>query len=139
MARDFKPQGFQALTPYLHIKDCDGFIAFLKAAFGVNKENVYRDGNGNVVHAEVHIDDSVLEFSEAREEYPPNPTAFHLYVPDVDEVHRKAVKAGGKEMAEPGDQAYGERSSAVRDSWGNNWYIATYTGVMKEEPGIVKD
>lgn len=139
MSKDFKPQGFRALTPYLHIEDCDSFIAFLKAAFGANQEHVYRDNNGQVVHAQIMIDDSLLEFAEARPEYPSMPTAFHLYVPDVDAVHLQAVEAGGKALAAPIDQPYGERSSAVRDAWGNNWYIATYTGVLKEEPGVVKE
>lgn len=139
MATDFKPRGFRALTPYLHIENSEAFLAFLKAAFNARQESIYRDDSGNVVHAEIHIDDSILEFSEARSEYPSMPTAFHLYVPNVDETHQRAVKAGASAMAEPTDQFYGERSSAVRDAWGNNWYIATYTGVMKEEPGVVKD
>ncbi len=139
MSTDFKPQGFRALTPYLHIEDCDAFLAFLKAAFGAGQENVYRGGDGKVVHAEIRIDDSLLEFSEARPEFPAMPTAFHLYVPDVDLTHQQALKAGCKVLMEPADQHYGERSSAVRDAWGNNWYIATYTGIMKEAPGIVKE
>lgn len=139
MATDFKPRGFRALTPYLHIENSEAFLAFLKAAFNAGQESIYRDDSGNIVHAEIHIDDSILEFSEARPEYPSMPTAFHLYVPNVDETHQQAVKAGASATAEPTDQFYGERSSAVRDAWGNNWYIATYTGVMKEEDGVVKD
>ena len=132
MAAPFKPAGFPALTTYLSITGCDEFIAFLKAAFGANKEAVYRDQDGRVMHAHIYIDDTILEFSEARPEYPAMPASFHLYVPDVDAVHQQAVKAGGTATAEPVDQVYGERSSAVRDAWGNNWYIATYTGVMQD-------
>ncbi|WP_298738883.1 VOC family protein [uncultured Chitinophaga sp.] len=139
MATDYKPDGLRALTPYLHIENCDAFLAFLKAAFNAGQENVYRDDSNNVVHAEIRIDDSILEFSEARPEYPSMPSAFHLYVPAVDETYRRALKAGAASMAEPADQFYGERSGAVRDAWGNNWYIATYTGVMKEDPNAVKD
>jgi PhnB protein len=53
------------------------------------------------------------------------PAALHVYVPNVDEVHARAVNAGGTSVQEPTDKFYGERSSAVKDPVGNCWYIAT--------------
>lgn len=128
----YKPAGFSALTTYLSVKESEQFVIFLKAAFNADREQVYKDDEGRVMHAHIYIDDAILEFAEARPEYPSMPTSFHLYVPDVDAIHEQAIAAGATATAEPVDQPYGERSSAVRDAWGNNWYIATYTGKMQE-------
>jgi len=131
MSATFKPAGFSALTTYLSIKECEQFVIFLKAAFGAVNEEIHKDDEGRVMHAQIRIDDTMLEFSEARPEYPPMPVYFHLYVPDVDAVHKQAIAAGGVALAEPEDKPYGERSSGVQDAWGNHWYIATYTGKMQ--------
>jgi uncharacterized glyoxalase superfamily protein PhnB len=53
------------------------------------------------------------------------PAAIHLYVPNVDEVYARAMAAGATSLGEPSDQEYGERSAAVKDIGGNEWYIAT--------------
>jgi uncharacterized glyoxalase superfamily protein PhnB len=74
----------------------------------------------------------MVEFSEATEQWPPMTSALHLYVSDVDAIHRRAVQAGEISVHEPVDQFYGERSSAVRDMCGNNWYIATQTEVLSK-------
>ena len=88
---------------------------------------VHRSPDGVIVHAKIKIGDSIIEMSEARGEFQPMPSAFHLYVPDVDSVYRRAIEAGGKSMGEPTDQPYGERSAGVIDPGGNTWYIATTT------------
>jgi PhnB protein len=47
-------------------------------------------------------------------------------VPNVDAVHRQAVAAGATSFREPTDQPYGDRNAAVKDNFGNKWYIATH-------------
>lgn len=131
MAADFKPPGFQPLTPYLHVKDAEKFLNFLKQAFGADREELHRDNDGRIIHAQVSVGGCILEFSEATPKYPAFQSAFHFYVPDVDKVHQQALKAGASLLMEPADQDYGERSSGVQDPFGNNWYIATYTGPKK--------
>jgi len=51
---------------------------------------------------------------------------FYLYVPDCDAVYHRALAAGGKSIAEPVDHPYGDRSGAVQDAFGNEWWIATH-------------
>jgi PhnB protein len=53
-------------------------------------------------------------------------TAFYLYVPDVDAMYHRAVGAGGTSMTEPADQPYGDRIAVVKDSFGNQWVLATH-------------
>jgi len=47
-------------------------------------------------------------------------------VPDCDAVYQRAVAAGGKSVMEPTDHPYGDRSGAVQDAFGNEWWIATH-------------
>jgi uncharacterized glyoxalase superfamily protein PhnB len=50
---------------------------------------------------------------------------FYLYVPDADAAYRRALVAGATSLHEPADQPYGDRSAAVKDVFGNIWYVAT--------------
>ena len=59
-------------------------------------------------------------------QFQPMPTMFYLYVENVDALYRQAVDAGGISISPPADQPYGDRNAAVRDPFGNEWYIATH-------------
>jgi uncharacterized glyoxalase superfamily protein PhnB len=59
----------------------------------------------------------------------PVPDRYHTvtpYVPDVDAVYRRALRAGAAAIMEPPDQFYGDRHCGVRDAAGNQWWIATH-------------
>jgi PhnB protein len=59
------------------------------------------------------------------------PAMLHLYMEDVDAVYQRAIAAGAKSLREPADQPYGDRTGAVEDAFGNQWWIATHTGAAK--------
>jgi PhnB protein len=120
------PAGLRAVTPYLHLQDAPQIIGFLKNAFGAEELERALSPDGTIVHAKVRIGDSVVEMSEARAEYPPNPCALHLYVSDTDALYEHALGAGAISISAPADQPYGDRGAGVKDPAGNQWYIATY-------------
>jgi len=120
----YVPAGLHAVNIYLSPKGVPALIDFLKRAFGA-EEIARHEAGGAVVHARLKFGDSILEMGESRGEYQPMPCAIHYYVPDVDEVYRRAVAAGAVSMSVPTDQPYGERSAGVTDSHGNIWYLAT--------------
>ncbi len=70
--------------------------------------------------------DSHVELAYATEKWGAMTGALHIYVPDVDHAHRRAIEKGAHSLHEPMEMEYGERASAVKDPTGNNWYIATY-------------
>jgi PhnB protein len=130
---DYKPEGFHSVTPYLTVKGAAALIDFLKEAFSAEELDRHVEPSGRVAHATVKIGDSMVELSDGTEQWPAMPCALHVYVPDIDAVYQRAVKAGGTSLQEPKDQFYGERSGAVRDVCGNNWYIATQTEILSKE------
>jgi uncharacterized glyoxalase superfamily protein PhnB len=38
----------------------------------------------------------------------------------------RALAARGESIREPTDQTYSDRSAAVSDRWGNEWWLATH-------------
>jgi len=122
----YKPKGLHNVNPYLHPRRAEPLISFLKRAFGAEEMAKYATPDGVVMHAQIRVGDSVIEMGEAHGKYETMPAMFYLYVPNVDAVHRQAVAAGATSFQEPADQPYGDRNAAVKDSFGNKWYIATH-------------
>lgn len=128
------PKGFHTVTPYLMASDAPQLIDFVKRIF--DAEEIMRSvgGSGGGIHAEVRIGNSMLMIGGGGPglswKGTPAPSAFHVYVGDVDAAYNRAIEAGATSIQEVVDQPYGERSGSVRDKAGNNWYIAfpTYLG-----------
>jgi len=121
------PDGYHTLTPYLVADGADKVISFMKDAFGAKPvfEPMMRP-DGKIMHAEFKIGDSVVMIADASERARPTPAMLHVYVPNVDAVYQKAIKAGATSEMEPADMFYGDRGSSVKDPAGNRWHIATH-------------
>jgi PhnB protein len=121
------PEGFHTITPYLVVDGAEKVIRFMKEAFGAQPlfEPMMRP-DGKIMHAEFKIGDSMVMISDASERAKATSDMLHVYVPNVDAVYQKALKAGATPETEPSDQFYGDRSGGVRDPAGNRWYIATH-------------
>ena len=85
---------------------------------------VHRGPGGTIVHAKIRVGGSVIEMGEAHDEWGPMPTMFYVDVDDVDAWYRRALAAGAASMDPPALQPYGERRAALRDAFGNQWYLA---------------
>jgi PhnB protein len=119
------PEGYHSITPYLQVKDAQRFIEFLKDAFVA--EEIFRVPHGDqIAHAQLKIEESMIEVADAIDKYQPNPTAIWLFVADADASYARALKAGATSLGEPADQDYGDREASVKDPFGNHWYIATH-------------
>jgi PhnB protein len=121
------PEGYHTITPYLVVDGAEKIIRFAKEAFGAQPvfEPMMRP-DGKVMHAELKIGDSVVMIADTSERAQATSDMLHLYVPNVDAVYQKAIKAGGKSLMEPMDQFYGDRSGSIMDPTGNRWFIATH-------------
>ena len=124
---DYTPAGTTNLMPYLHPQGAPKMIEFLKQAFGAEEMAVHQSPDGIVRHATVRVGTSVLEMGEAHGQWQPMPMTFMLYVEDADEWYARAMKAQGTiSISAPGDQPYGDRMGAVKDPFGNTWYIGQH-------------
>jgi PhnB protein len=121
------PEGYHTLTPYLVVDGAEKIVRFTKEAFGAQLEHEpTMRPDGKIMHATLKIGDSTLMISDASEHAQATTVMLYLYVPDVDAVYQKALKAGGTALMEPADQFYGDRSGGVKDPAGNRWFIGTH-------------
>jgi PhnB protein len=90
------------------------------------------EAEGQVMHATVKIGDSIIMLTDVMGNHEPMPCQLYLYVDDMDSMYKKAVKAGGTSLREPMTEFYGDRSGAVKDEWGNHWWIATHVEDVSE-------
>jgi PhnB protein len=115
-----------AVRPYLY-GGLD-LLKFVEELFGA-LELERHEFSATALHVEVMIADSVIAMEVSD---PPHATAtpgsVYVYVADVDEVYAKALESGAISVAKPSDKPYDERSAGVKDSFGNTWWLSTYTG-----------
>jgi PhnB protein len=118
--------GMGAVRPYVYgTLDLLDFVSQVFSSAELERSEIGPDA----IRAEIMIGDSavVLDLSD-----PPHasaaPSSILVYVPDVDATYELALEAGAVSLAEPADKPYDERSAGVKDSFGNTWWISTYTG-----------
>ena len=120
------PEGYHTVTPHIRVQGTAKLIDFLKQAFDAKEIHRLAGPHGTVMHAECRIGDSMVMLGEPMGEWKPMPASIALYVPDADVVYTRALQAGATSLKEPSNQFYGDRSSGVKDPFGNHWWIHTH-------------
>lgn len=126
------PAGYEAVTPYLIVRDAVGAIEFYKKAFDATEVMRLVGNDGRTGHAEVRIGAGIVMLAEEMDGHPGpqtlggSPVAMMFYVKDVDAQVAKAIAAGGTLKRPVADQFYGDRSGGVTDPYGYVWWIATH-------------
>src|SRR5712664_3078446 len=131
----YQRPGLTGITPYIIVRPAAQFMDFLKSAFeGVERMRMPAP-DGSIMHAEVAIGDAAIEGSDGNEQYPTAPAAIHLYVDDPDAAYTRALQAGASSIYAPtDDHTSGDRWGAVKDQFGNHWYIAKPSGEWTPGP-----
>lgn len=129
------PEGASRATPYLSVSNASAMIDFYKKAFGASETIRLRQPDGRIGHAEITIGGASImladEFPEMGFLSPKSigcsrsPVGIHLYVEDVDAVHKRAVQTGATSIKEPTDEFFGERNAHVKDPSGHLWFLSS--------------
>lgn len=128
------PEGYHSVTPYLVIKGASQAIEFYKRAFGATEVMRMASPDGKIGHAELAIGDSKImladEYPEMGHRSPQSiggtGVSIMLYLDKVDEVFKRAIAAGAKELQPVKDQFYGDRSGTLQDPFGHVWTVSTH-------------
>jgi PhnB protein len=127
------PEHLHTVTPRLIVSDGADAIAFYVAAFEAQEIGERVVGpQGEVIHAEVRIGDSVVMItqelgvadapSKSQED---SVTAIMVtYWENVDVVWDRAVGAGADIIFPLADHFYGERGGRLRDPFGQQWMVS---------------
>jgi len=134
MAVKSVPDGYHTVTPYLIINGAVQALEFYKRAFGAAETVRMPDPKGRIAHAEIKIGDSMIMLADEHPEMGHRgprtlggtSVSILLYVPDVDTVFDRAIKAGAKSQRPVADQFYGDRMGTLEDPFGHVWTIGTH-------------
>src|SRR6267154_1064202 len=113
MATKSIPDGYHSVTPYLIIKGAADAIDFYKRVFGATELMRMPGPDGKIGHR------SPQSLGGAG-------VSLMVYVERVDEVFKRAVASGAKELQAVKDQFYGDRSGTLQDPFGHTWTVATH-------------
>ncbi len=135
------PEGFHTATPSLVVHDAAKAIEYYKKAFGAEERMQMPGPDGRIMHAEIKIGDSIIFLSDEMPgmggKSPQSAGAYtggmYLYVPNVDEVFKQAVDAGGKASGGVNEMFWGDRLGHFVDPFGHAWTVATHVADLTEE------
>ena len=126
MNRQFKPSAYNSVSPYFIVQGAQKLIDLLTEIFNAKVLRRYDMPDGTIMHVEIQIDDSVIMLGDSSDKFPPVPLVMHVYVPNVDEIFDRAIKAGCEIIEQP-KQREGDpdRRATFKDFAGNMWSVGT--------------
>ena len=135
------PEGFFTLTPSITVQGVDAAVDFYVKVFGAQKVLGLTGPDGNTVHAEIKIGDSIVMIDEenvAQGLKSPltlggTPAALVLYVDDADAVFATAIGAGAKERMPLEEQFWGDKYGELLDPTGHRWAVVTHVEDLTPE------
>jgi PhnB protein len=128
------PDGYQRVTPYLHVDGAEAAIDFYTRVLGAKERMRMPAPQGKIGHAELELGDAVImladEFPEMNVQGPKTvggtAVTLHVYVEDVDRTFEDALNAGATSVRDVEDQFYGDRNGQFQDPFGHRWSIASH-------------
>ena len=121
-----------AFYPNLLYADAEAAIEWLERTLGFERREVHHDDDGNIVHAEVALDSTVVMLGTAgvgREPFrslPPGGSLVYVAMDEVEALYERVREAGADIALELTDTDYGSRDFTVRDPEGTLWAFGTY-------------
>lgn len=125
MSESFQQDGYNTVMVYLVAGEAPRLADFVRELFGATEKMRFESDTG--VHIELVIGDTVLLIGGGPGQEP-RPAMLYVYVPDVDDVYKRALSAGCTSFQEPVDQEYGDRRAGFEDFAGNRWFVAQHVG-----------
>jgi PhnB protein len=124
-------EGKTFFAPELFINNGIKDISFYEAAFGAIELRRFSNDDGTIHVAELSINGALFHLHETTAKpYFMSPGANNgttvcigLFVPDVDAVMNKAIKAGSITIHPAQDYDYGYRQGTIKDPFGHYWQI----------------
>ncbi|MEK6805980.1 MAG: VOC family protein [Pseudomonadota bacterium] len=138
ITRDGGPMGWPTLSTYLVVQDATASVRFYQAAFGFRVEGaLMKDDRGLVQHAGMRLGEAAIMFGPrgmSPEMRAPatsgavDSLSMYVYVPDVDALTARALRAGAHMLQSPADQFWRDRVATFKDPDGYHWSFATHLG-----------
>ena len=132
--RGAPPVGYQTVSPYLLYEDADRAVAFLGEAFGFLERRAQVGAAGRGHHELVLGDDGLVmlgqmgpDFRGPRSLGIDAPSMVHVYVDDVESLHKRA-KAADADITDLEVAPVGDKRFTATDPEGHAWVFAERVG-----------
>ncbi|GHH73621.1 hypothetical protein GCM10018793_12550 [Streptomyces sulfonofaciens] len=126
-----------SVCPTLLYTDARAAIQELTEGLGFTEVNVYEDGGGTVMHAELAQGNGAVMLGTRgrggtydQTMQAAGPAGVYVAVEDVDAHHRRAEEHGVEILMPPTEREYGSREYRARDLEGNVWSFGTYSPAL---------
>jgi PhnB protein len=130
------PKDYNSVTPYLIVKGAAQAIDYYKKVFGATEIMRMPGPDGKIGHAELKIGNSNIMLADENPSMGAGHTSpatvggssvsLYVYLPNVDDVVKRATTEGAKLLKPVEDQFYGDRSGFIQDPFGHLWGVATH-------------
>ena len=134
------PKGYHTVTPHLVVAGAAKAIDFYKKAFGAEEIMRFPTPDGEIMHAELKIGDSVIMLGDEMPDGGKSPktlggtpVGFFIYKENVDAAWKQAIAAGAQQRVPLADQFWGDRSGCVEDPFGHKWWLAQHVKDLTPE------
>ena len=126
MNKEYKPEGYNSISPYFVVNGAEKLANLLKELLNAKEKRRYETPEGTILHLELQIDDTVIMMADANEKFHVYTHLLHIYVPNVDEIYKKALEMGCESVYPPREMKEDpDRRGAFKDFAGNIWTVAT--------------
>ena len=127
-------EGYNVACPYLMVQDVEKELNFIENVFGGDIiERVFHP-EGNLIHGEARIRDSVIMIGKAKKGFPPVEAMIYVFRRDVEETFLSALENGAESISKPHETFYGMKEAGVKDQQGVQWWIAEIVeNISREE------
>ncbi len=116
------PKNYLPIMPYLIIHDAKGFMDFMKTVFHATVQLLIPRDEHKVMHGELRINDAVIMFADATEQFKERSAGMFIYVHNVDKIYSDALANDATNLMQPSRQEYGY-TAGFEDRFGNQWWI----------------
>jgi PhnB protein len=135
------PENYPRVVAYLIVDGASEAIDFYCEVLGATERARLGAPGDKVGHAELEIGNSMImladEFPDMDQRSPKalggTPVTMSVYVEDVDDVFRRAIRLGAKELRAVEDQFYGDRSGQFEDPFGHRWSVGSHIEDVSDE------
>ena len=133
------------IIPATRYRDPEAALLFLVGVLGLDEHAVFRDEDGNLLHAQLRLGDGLMMFGprgdggfdahlvDPAETGGRETTTIYAVVPDVAERYARAVEAGARIVMPLEEQSYGGVSFSVADPEGHIWTFGDYDPLASKD------
>lgn len=126
-------EGYNVACPYLMVNDVEKELNFIENVFGGEVMDRVFHPEGNLIHGEARIRDSVIMIGKSKRGFPSMEAMIYVFRKDVKQTYLTALENGAESLSKPHETFYGMKEAGVKDQQGVQWWISEIIEKLSRE------